>query len=199
MSALPTAEQPMTEAEYLAFERTSEIKHEFFDCEIYAMSGASRSHNLIAGSTYVALYTQLRGQPCEVYPANMKVRTPATRSYFYPDISVVCGDVRLDDGDILLNPTLIVEILSPSTERNDRGRKFQHYRELESLREYVLIAQDSPHIERFTRQENGLWLFGEAHGRDAVLDLAAIGCTLVLADIYEQVDFAPTEADDEPA
>jgi Uma2 family endonuclease len=186
----------MTEAGYLAFDRESEIKHEFIDGRVYAMSGASEAHNLIAGSIYVSLYTQLRGRPCKVYASDMKVRTPSTRSYTYPDISVVCDDAEFDGDsrDILLNPTVVIEVLSPNTERFDRGRKFQRYRELESLQEYVLVAQDSPHVERFARQDNGLWQLSEVHGLQASLSLTSIACALRLADIYEQIDFDSGES-----
>lgn len=196
MSALPMIDKPMSEADYLAFERASEVRHEFIDGRVYAMSGASEAHNLIAGSIYVSLYTQLRGRPCKVYPSDMKVRTPFTRSYSYPDISLVCGDAEFDGDsrDILLNPTVVIEVLSPNTERFDRGRKFQRYRELESLQEYVLIAQDSPHVERFARQDNGVWQLSEAHGLQASLSLTSIACVLRLAEIYEQIDFGSGES-----
>lgn len=196
MSALPMIDKPMSEADYLASERESEVKHEFIDGRVYAMSGASEAHNLIAGSIYVSLYTQLRGRPCKIYPSDMKVRTPSTRSYTYPDISVVCGDAQFDGDlrDILLNPSVVIEVLSPNTERFDRGRKFQRYRELESLQEYVLVAQDSPHVERFARQDNGLWQLSEAHGLQASLPLTSIDCVLRLAEVYEQISFAPGDA-----
>jgi Uma2 family endonuclease len=129
----------------------------------------------------------------------MKVRTPSTGSYLYPEISVVCGEVNFDDeqGDILLNSTLIIEILSPNTEGYDRGKKFQHYRELASMQEYILIAQDSPHIERFVRQKDDLWQFSEAHGLEASLDLASIMCKLALVEVYEQVDFDSADETEE--
>ena len=189
MSALP--QMQMTESEYLALERSSEIKHEFIAGELYAMSGASETHNLIASSTNAMLYNQLRGRPCKIYHSDMKVRTPATRSYTYPDITVVCGEAQIadDQRDILLNPTVIIEILSPTTERYDRGKKFQHYREIPSLQEYVLIAQDSPRVERFVRQEGGFWQFSDTHGLEASLALDSIACTQHLAEIYEQVSF----------
>jgi Uma2 family endonuclease len=200
MTALPVFDKPITETDYLAFERDSEVKHEFIDGEIYAMVGASRNHNLIAGSTLVAIYNQLRGKSCEIYPSDMKVRTPSTGSYLYPDITVVCGEARFDDDqrDILLNPTLIIEVLSPNTERYDRGKKFQRYRELVSLQEYILIAQDSPHIERFVRQKDGLWQFSEAHGLQESLDLTSIGCQLALAEVYEQIDFDAVDESEKP-
>lgn len=195
MSALPDAYKKMTETDYLAFERQSEIKHEFMAGEAYAMSGASEAHNLITTSVIAVLYNQLRGRSCKVYPSDMKVRTPATGSYAYPDITVICGEARFadDQHDVLFNPTMIIEVMSPSTERYDRGQKFQHYREIESLQEYILIAQDSPRIERFARQENLFWQFNDAHGMDASLELSSIGCTLTLVEIYEQVTFVAAE------
>ncbi len=190
----------MTEAEYLAFERSSEIKHEFVGGEIYAMSGASRNHNLIAGSTYVAIYSQLRGKGCETYPSDMKVRTPSTGSYVYPDISVVCGDPQFDDEqrDVLLNPGVVIEVLSPNTEAYDRGKKFARYREIESLQEYILISQDQPHIERFVRQADGMWQFSDVRGLEGSVTLASVGCQLALQAVYEQVTFE-SDQDDPPS
>lgn len=197
MSALPDQPTRMTEAEYLAFERDSAFKHEFLNGTVFAMSGASEAHNLISGNVMTALKNQLRGRPCKVYPADMRVKVRPTGLYTYPDISVVCGDAHIvrDGIDSLLNPTLIIEILSPSTELYDRGKKFQHYRQLESLQAYVLIAQDSPRVEQFTRQGDGFWQFAEAVSVDAALDLTALGCTLRLADVYGQVDFAAGNAE----
>ena len=191
MSALPASDTPMTEADYLAFERESDEKHEFFDGQIRAMTGASEAHNLVVSSTIIALGSQLRGRDCKIYPSDMKVRTPSTRSYVYPDITIVCDAARFDDEyrDILLNPTLIIEVLSPSTEADDRGKKFQRYREIPSLQEYILTAQDNPRVERFARQHNNLWQLSEARGQDGVLNLRVIGCRLALSDVYEQVRF----------
>ena len=199
MSALPQDPVAMTETEYLDFERASEFKHEFIDGEVFAMTGASERHNLISVSTLAALYSQLRGGSCKVYPADMRLKVQASGLYTYPDISIVCGDAQFGDErlDTLLNPTVLIEILSPSTERYDRGRKFQDYRKLPSLREYVLIAQDAPHVERYRLQDNGNWELADAEGLDARLELTSIGCTLALADIYEQVTFG--EDDAEPA
>ena len=146
----------MTEAEYLDFERASEFKHEFLAGEVFAMTGASRAHNLMSVNVITTLKNQLRGRPCEIYPGDMRVAVKATGLYTYPDISVVCGEAQFADDqlDTLLNPTVIIEVLSPSTERDDRGKKFQNYREIVALEEYVLIAQDSPRIERFLLQDN---------------------------------------------
>jgi Uma2 family endonuclease len=181
----------MTEAEYLEFERSSELKHEFLNGDVFAMTGASEEHNLISVNVITALKTQLRGKPCKVYPSDMRVKITATDLYTYPDISVMCGEAQFTDDrlDTLVNPTLIVEILSPSTESYDRGKKFQHYRELPSLREYLLIAQDSPRIERYLRKDNGLWEFTDAKGLEATLPLPSIDCALMLADVYDQITF----------
>jgi Uma2 family endonuclease len=179
----------MTEAEYLEFERASEIKHEFFAGEVLAMTGASEAHNLICVNVITMLKNQLRGQPCKIYPSDMRVKVEATGLYTYPDITVVCGDAQFADTelDTLINPLVIIEVLSPSTERYDRGRKFQQYRVLPSLREYVLIAQDHPRIEHYRLQETGTWQLTDAKGLEASLELPSIGCMLALAEVYEQV------------
>jgi len=195
MTAEPTSGKRMTEAEYLAFERESEYKHEFIDGEIFMMSGASRNHSLITVSTSSALYNQLRGKGCSVYSSDMKVLTPSTDTYVYPDLTIVCGESQLadDKSDILLNPTLIIEILSPSTELHGRNVKFRRYREIETLQEYVLIAQDQARIERFLRQDDETWLFSEVNGLEASIIFPSISCTLRLAEIYEQVTFDPPQ------
>ncbi len=196
MSALPTSGVKMTEAEYLEFERASELKHELIDGEIVDMTGASFAHNVINLNVATALRNQLRGRPCSTVSSDMRVKM-AKRNYAYPDTSVVCGDPQFGDNgvDTLLNPTLIIEVLSPSTERYDRGKKFQAYREIEWLQEYVLIAQDSPRIERYVRQEHGFWQFADVSGLAAQIELVSINCTLALAEVYEQVTFT---ADDAP-
>ncbi len=182
-----------TAEEYLAFERDSEEKHEFVDGEIYLMSGASQNHNKIVGNTIVTLGMQLRNRPCEFYPSDMRVRV--ARNYTYPDVTVVCGTPEFEDSrrDTLLNPTVIVEVLSPSTERYDRGRKFHNYRGITSLQEYVLISQDTYRVERYLRQPNDEWLLSIVQGVDGSLNLTSIGCTLALADVYDKVVFDATE------
>ena len=196
MAAL--TQQRMTPAEYLAFERDSEIKHEYLDGMIFAMSGASRAHNLICSYTTIHLGNQLQNQPCEIYPADMRVNVEATGLYTYPDLSVVCGEAQLadDEFDTLLNPLLIIEVLSPSTEGYDRGKKFHHYQQLESLREYVLIAQDSPRIERFLRQDDDTWVLTNVTGLENSLPLASVDAALSLAEVYQKVTFAPDDAED---
>jgi Uma2 family endonuclease len=180
---------PMTEEEYLAFERASDTKHEYYAGEIFAMVGASRGHNLIGGNVFAGLHGQLRRRPCEVYQGDMRVKVGATGLYTYPDVVAVCGEPRFDDDlfDMLLNPTVIIEVLSPSTEAYDHGKKFQHYRSIPSLREYVMIAQDTCRIEHCLRQSDHAWLLTEITDPAATLHLASIGCTLALADLYEKV------------
>ncbi len=189
MSAIP--KDRWTAADYLAFERDSDIKHEFWNGQIVAMTGATRRHNLIAGSVYASLYNQTVDRPCEVYVAEMRVHIAATGLYTYPDVAAVCGDVELEDDqlDTLLNPDVIIEVLSPSTEGYDRGRKFQQYRSISTLKEYILITQDRPTIERFMPGASGKWELTEAVGLEAILELPSIKCTLALADVYRKVTF----------
>lgn len=183
----------MTPEEYLAFERGAEGRHALVDGEVFAMSGASRQHNRIARNVVMALEESLRGAGrCEAFVSDLRVRATARRDYYYPDVVVVCGEGRYEDDhvDTLLDPTLVLEVLSPSTEAFDRGLKFAAYRQIVSLREYVLVAQDRPLVERFRRQNDGSWVLGEAAGLDAVIELSSIGCALALADVYRRVDVA---------
>lgn len=193
MVALPKTK--MTVEEYLAMERASEEKHEFLDGEIYLMSGGTGNHSFISTNINASLHAQLRKSPCRTTTSDLRVQVSDTGLYTYPDISVVCDPIFWTDNhrDTLLNPTLIIEVLSPSTERYDRGKKFQHYRALESLKEYVLVAQDQARIERYLRQPNGEWLFADAAGLETSLELQSIGCTLALADVYDKIDFSESE------
>jgi Uma2 family endonuclease len=184
-----------TREEYLAFERASEEKHEYLAGEIYAMVGASRQQNLIVVNIVTALGVQLKGRPCEIYASDMRVGIPAVGSYTYPDVTAVCGTPEFEDAEVdtLLNPTVIIEVLSPSTEMYDRGRKFQNYRTLASLKEYILVSQDTHRIEQFVRQENEQWLLTDATGPDNRITLPSINCTLALADVYDKVSFEAPE------
>ena len=177
----------LTPAEYLALERKSETRSEYINGRVYAMSGASRRHSLIAGNLFREISTQLRDKPCEVHMTDMRVKVDPTGMYTYPDIAAVCGEAQFEDSliDTLLNPTVIIEVLSPSTEAYDRGEKFAHYRRLESLREYVLVAQDKIRIEHY-RRDGDQWIFSEAGD---TLDLPAIDCHVGVAAIYEKVVF----------
>src|SRR5215207_1381136 len=185
MSIAP--KQSWTVEAYLDFDRASDVRHEYLNGDVFEMVGATAKHNLITGSTLASLYTQTRSRPCFVYPSDMRVKVSDT-VYTYPDLSVVCGTREYEDAqaDTLLNPTLIIEVLLPSTERYDRGDKFQHYRTLDSLQEYVLISMSSYRIERYLRQSDGQWLLTDAVGLEAALELASIGCTLRLAEVYEK-------------
>ncbi len=189
MSALQ--HEVMSEAEYLAMERASDIKHEYLNGYAYSMAGASDAHNIICANSIIVIGSQLRGGPCTIRPSDMRVKIAATGLHTYPDISVVCGESQFADGefDTLLNPILVIEVLSPSTEKFDRGTKFQHYRQLESLHEYLLIAQDAPRIERYLKQADNTWNLADVTGLHATFDLPSIGCTLALADVYEKVMF----------
>ncbi|MBZ4194606.1 MAG: Uma2 family endonuclease [Candidatus Contendobacter sp.] len=180
----------LTPEEYLSIERRAEFKSEFFDGELFAMSGASELHNLIVVNTVIELGVQLKKRPCKIYSNDMRVKVSPTGLYTYPDVVVVCGKAEFDDRhfDTLLNPTLIIEVLSASTETYDWGRKFEHYRTLESLVEYVLITQHRPHIESYRRQPDQQWLLTESDGLDSILRLEAIACDLVLAEIYDKVE-----------
>jgi Uma2 family endonuclease len=180
----------LTPEQYLAFERASPLRHEYHAGSIFAMSGASRAHNLIAGNLCAELSRQLRDRPCEAYITDMRVLVRPTGLYTYPDIVAVCDEPQFQDSavDTLLNPTLIIEVLSPSTEAHDRGAKFAHYRRLESLRQYVLVAQDQVRVERYTRQGDE-WLLAELGGLGETLDLASIDCAVRLRDVYAKVRF----------
>ncbi len=182
-------QQRLTIQEYLSFERESELKHDYWEGETFAMSGASRAHGLITGNLSGEIRNQLKGRPCETYSESMRVRTPGDL-FTYPDVVVVCGPPRFADSefDTLLNPTLIIEVLSPSTEGYDRGLKSSRYRAIPSLAEYVLVAQDRCHVEHLVRQpDGGHWLLEEIAELGAALELPSIGCRLPLAEIYERV------------
>ena len=187
--ALPIEDKRYTPEEYLELERQAEYKSEFADGEIFALAGASRAHNLILLNCGAEIRQQLRGRACETYPSDMRIQLAASARYFYPDVVVACGELDFANEvqDTLSNPTLIIEILSPSTEGYDRGEKFKQYRTLDSLQTYVLVAQHEPLIEVFERQE-GHWLFSEYKGLKKV-PLPSIGCELLLREVYDRVDF----------
>ena len=182
----------LTPEEYLDLERRAEVKSEYYQGEMFAMAGASLPHNVLAMNLAAILHAQLRRRPCQVYPSDLRVRVGATGLYTYPDVSVVCGEPQLADqhADTLLNPNFIAEVLSPSTEGYDRGRKFEHYRTIESLAEYLLVAQDRVHVDLYTRQQEGRWVLSEASRLEDALELRSIGCHLALADLYEKVDLS---------
>ncbi|MBI3249121.1 MAG: Uma2 family endonuclease [Deltaproteobacteria bacterium] len=179
----------ITPEEYLALERKALYKSEYLDGEVFAMSGASREHNLISFNISGELHPQLRHRSCEAYTNDMRVKISPTGLYTYPDVIVVCDEPQFEDAEVdtLLNPTLIVEVLSPSTEDYDRGGKFEYYRTLPSLREYLLVAQDRCHIVHYTRQKDGTWLLAETTRIEDQLRLPSINCNLSLAEVYAKV------------
>lgn len=180
-----------TPEEYLALERQALYKSEYYAGDICAMAGASRWHNLIVTNVVREISLQLKRRPCTTYPSDMRVKITPTGLYAYPDVTVVCGEAQFEDTaqDTLLNPTLIVEVLSDSTEAYDRGGKFAHYRKLASLQTYVLITQTKPHVEQYVRQPDNRWLLAaEAESLDDTVHLPAIDCHLALAEVYDKVD-----------
>ena len=202
--AARSAQTYLTPAEYIALERKAipdadTVRSEYVKGEIIAMSGASRAHNLITGNISGELRAQLRGSECETYANEMRVSSPLTSSYFYPDVVVVCEEPRFEDDvfDTLLNPIILVEVLSPSTEVYDRREKFAHYRQLPSLQEYLLVAQDQVRVEHYRRQEKqGTapitgkdWIFTDFQELEEILPLTSIQCELPLREIYERVTF----------
>ena len=190
MSSIPKSR--LTPEQYLAFERKAAIKSEYFDGEMFAMSGASREHNLIGGNIGRELGEQVKDRDCEVYIADMRVKVNPTGLYTYPDVSVVCGQPQFEDREVdtLMNPKVLFEVLSDSTERYDRGKKSEHYRKLESLAEYLLISQDRVHVEHYVRQPDNQWLLSETTDLEATIPLPSIGCQLAIAEVYRKINFA---------
>lgn len=184
-------QQWLSPAEYLALERAAETKSEYIDGTLVAMSGVTREHNLINVNLVRELSAQLRGRPCELYSQDMRVRIAEGGMYAYPDVVVACGEPEFEDDtfDVLLNPILIIEILSDSTEAYDRGLKFRRYRKRASLQEYVLVAQDRASVERYSR-DGEHWVLTDAAGLDDRIELPSIGCSLLLRDVYERVTLA---------
>lgn len=181
----------LTPQEYLARERKAERKSEFYRGEMFAMAGASWEHNLIAANVTGETGQQLKAGPCRVVSGDMRVKVNATGLYTYPDVIVVCEEPKFEDEvfDTLLNPRVLIEVLSDSTEKYDRGTKFRHYRGLPTLQEYVLIAQDEPLIERHVRQPNGDWLMTEFRGLEQTLAFTSIPVKIALPDIYRGLAF----------
>jgi Uma2 family endonuclease len=189
MSSAPS--RRVSAVEYLAFERSAEARHEFVDGHIVELSGGSMRHATICDNLLERTRAILRGGPCRSYSASLRVKIVATGNYTYPDLSIVCGEPQLEDDrqDTLLNPRLLVEVLSPSTERHDRVWKFRNYQLIQSLEEYVLVSQDEPRIERFLRQGEIGWLMTDVTGLDNRVRFESVNCELALAEIYESVTF----------
>ena len=194
---MSTALKRITPQEYLIREREASIKSEFYQGEIFAMGGGSANHSLIAANFVGEARNSLKGRPCAVFNSDLRVQVQSTGLYTYPDATIVCGELLFDDDhrDTLLNPTLIVEVLSDSTEKYDRGKKSNHYRQIASLKELILIAQDRSHVERFTRQANGDWLFHEQKELTADFELKSLGISIAISELYRGVKFEPIEDD----
>lgn len=183
---------PMTPEEYLAFEKTSEIRHEYIDGELYAMAGASKDHNLINGNLYILLRRKLRGSNCQTFINDVKVKLQEGRKYFYPDVVVSC-DPNDSDKFVSRNPTVIIEVLSPSTKTFDQTQKFLYYRTIESLQEYLLIGTEHPFVQCYRRQTQDIWTIQIYEGIEAIAHLESLNLDLPLNEIYEDVEF-PVES-----
>ena len=188
---MSTALKRFSPAEYLALERKSDLKSEFFDGEIFAMGGGSPTHSLIAANFVGEARQSLNGKPCIVFNSDLRVKVSSTGLYTYPDASIVCGDLKFDDDrrDTVTNPTVIVEVLSDSTEKYDRGRKSSQYRQIPSVREIILISQDEAHVERLVRQPEGGWLLLETRDLEASFGLSSLNITIAMSELYRHVTF----------
>ncbi|MBA3715836.1 MAG: Uma2 family endonuclease [Pyrinomonadaceae bacterium] len=190
--SVPLTLPTFTPEEYLSLERPSEIRHEFLDGYVYAMAGESPTHSTICFNLAVTVGSQLKGSTCRGYSPNMKVRTGSNKLFAYPDLMVVCGEPVFHDDqrDVVVNPTVIFEVLSRSTEAYDRGEKSLRYgTQINSLLDYVLVAQDKPHVEHFSRQPDGSWPNTIVEGLTSSLNLPSINCQISLADVYDRIDF----------
>lgn len=194
------AKKHYTIAEYLELERTSrDVKHEYYNGEIFAMAGASDPHNRVVGNLITRLNNHLEKEPCVVYPSDMMVVCPSGLRT-YPDVAVVCDQPQFeeDDNRTLLNPLLIFEVLSPSTEAYDRGKKFEHYRQIPSLQDYFLVAQDRASVVHLSRGEGEDWIFRSVLGLETALKISTLGCTLPLSEVYLKVEFPPDDIESTP-
>lgn len=205
MASLPNPPLVYTAEEYLASERDAFERHEWLDGMIYAMAGESPEHSLICTNVTITLGTQLKGKPCAVYSPNMKVYSRLSSDiglkglFAYPDSTVVCGEARFHDEhrDVLINPRVVIDVLSPTTERYDRGKKFLRYQQNQSLTDYVMVAQAYPSVEHYARRTNGSWLYSVTTELTASVPLESIECLLPLAEVYDRIAF-PALAEDEP-
>jgi Uma2 family endonuclease len=198
MSALPqsaVSNAPITLQEYLTREETADYKSEFYQGELFAMTGGSPEHNDIGVNIVSLLRNRLRGSGCRPSASDQRIRIPANGLSTYPDVSIVCGDRGYDELDphAINNPVVIFEVLSPSTESYDRGKKFELYRQLQSLREYVLVSAEKPLIERFTRRDDGTWLLSLLTGLDTKLTLDSVDASLPAREIYEDIEFGQAD------
>jgi Uma2 family endonuclease len=187
MSAVPQIKS-LTPEEYLAIERQAEYKSEYVDGVMYAMAGGSHQHSSIAINVSGELYLQLKSTRCQVFNSDLKVRVPSKRKYLYPDVTVACGEPEFDDkSDAILNPLLIVEVLSNTTAGYDQRNKFLYYQEIDSFQEYLLTAQDHPTVQHYVKQPDGTWICTTLNGLEQSVELPIVNCRLHLKDIYARV------------
>jgi Uma2 family endonuclease len=194
MSTVPV--RRYTPEEYLERERGAAYKSQYYRGDIFAMSGASREHLRIAGDLFVFLSNALRGRPCEVFNSDLRVKVQESGLYTYPDLTIVCGESQFEDKqvDTLLNPLVLIEVLSESTEAYDRGAKAAQYRKLPSLRELLLVSSMGVQLEHYSRTEEGSWSFWESTDRAAAVRLTSVGVTVPIEEIYRRVEFLPPVA-----
>ena len=189
MSSAEKLDRKMTPQQYAAWEREQPVRHEYFAGEVFAQAGGTRRHSLIAANVLGELRQLLKGRDCESHGSDMRVHIQATGYQAYPDVSVVCPPVEGESEEVISNPVLLVEVLSPSTADFDRGSKFGHYRQIPSLQEYLVFWQDEPHVEQHTRRADGLWVLRELVGINQTLQLTSLGHPLRLRDVYDKVEF----------
>ncbi|MEA1967171.1 MAG: Uma2 family endonuclease [Thermodesulfobacteriota bacterium] len=191
MNVQPQEKNHMTPEEYLEFDRTSDIKYEYFEGEIFAMTGAKKNHNLINTSITVNLVNKMGNSECRVFSNDMRVKIENKSGFAYPDIAIACGDLEFEDNefDTLTNPIVIIEILSDSTELYDRTEKFTYYRAISTLQEYILVSQNKCRVERFVRKEGGMWGMFHYECMEQIIKIESIDCEMSLSDIYQWVEF----------
>ncbi len=195
MSAIP--KHKMTMEEYIEFDKNNEGRWEYFDGEVIDMAGGSLNYNRIAKNILTALDRKLDGTPCEALPSDMRLKVPKALPYRYPDVVVVCGEPVIETvqgQELLVNPLLIIEVLSPSTEGYDYGSKFTAYQSIESFREYILIAQDRPRITQYVRQPDRQWLRKDIEETEGAVKLSCMDCELTFDEIYRLVNFPPVKS-----
>ena len=190
MTAIP--KKIFTPLEYLELERLSTVKHEYYKGEIFAMSGASLHHNIIASNFFGHLFLKLKGNKCRPFGSDLRIHIPKNSLYTYPDISIICGKVEAIDNqfDTATNPTVIIEILSPSTRNYDKGEKFTLYRDIESLQEYIVVDSEKISVEKYIRNEDGSWRFTEYKSLDQGISLDSVSVEIKLNEIYDDVEFS---------
>lgn len=195
MSRVTEQRPRFTIEEYLRREYDATERHEYYDGDIVAMAGGSPTHSLIISNVIAGLHSRLQGKPCRVYDSNLRVRVPRSNLYVYPDSTVICGPTQHDPADVnrqtVTNPTLAVEVLSPSTEHLDYGPKLKQYLESGTLQEYIIVTQDAPHVQSYFRQGGGTWLFTPVTTFEDVARFRSIEVELPMADIYAGVEFPP--------